>query len=256
MSGRGTIPREVACIGLDLAWSDRRETGLALLHLDRKTKRVKLRETCCLQTDEEILLWIGKRQRPTTVIAIDAPIIAPNPAGTSRPCDRALTRAFGRYHAGTYPAHREKCRRPIRFRRKLQRLGYNPDPVRAPGRRGRWQLEVYPHPAQIVLFNLRRILKYKKGKVNARRVGLRQLATRIKRTLRLRVPTLFPSERLNQLCVVEGSLRGRPLKRKEDQLDAVVCAYVGAYYWFWGPARCRVWGDVGRGYIVCPRVGV
>ena len=242
----------IACIGVDLAWSGRNPSGLALLGLDQRG-RLRLVETARLETDAEIVRWIEARRARTTVLAIDAPLIAPNPGGTGRPCDGQLTSAFGRYHAGTYPANAPKCVRPVALRKKLARLGYDPDPVRVPRRRGLWQIEVYPHPAQVVLFGLKRILKYKKGTPAERRRGLRQLATRIRRDLARKRPQLTANGELRQLLAPRGVLRGGALKDWEDRLDAVVCGYIAAYYWWWGEKRCRVFGDDWRrGYIVTP----
>jgi hypothetical protein len=42
------------------------------------------------------------------------------------------------------------------------------------------------------------------------------------------------------------------LSRAEDEIDAFVCAYIAAYYWTHGTARCRVVGDLASGYIVTP----
>jgi predicted RNase H-like nuclease len=42
------------------------------------------------------------------------------------------------------------------------------------------------------------------------------------------------------------------LKELEDELDAIVCAYVGAHWWYWGHARNTAFGDAGNGYIVVP----
>ena len=242
----------VACIGIDLAWSERNPSGLALLHFDPRRGSIELLETCCLQKDNEILHWVQDRRRSVTVLGIDAPLIAPNPAGTSRAGDRQLTRAFGRFHAGTYPANRSKCVRPIHLRKKLERLGFNPNPTAAPRQAGSWQLEVFPHPAQVVLFKLPRILKYKKGPAAARRAGLEQLAAHIQRDLPRLRPRLVLNSALRQLCRLPSFLRGRALKDREDQLDALVCGYVAAYYWRWGGQRCQVFGDVRKGYIVCP----
>jgi len=237
------IPDKVVCIGIDLAWSDRNASGLAVLYLYPSSECMELLETGILQTDEEILAWVEQHRQLTTVVGIDAPIIAPNPRGTGRPCDREVTRVFGRYHAGTYPANREKCCRPIRLRRKLQRLGFNPDPELLPRKPGCWQLEVFPHPAQIVLFNLPRILKYKKGRVVERRAGLASLAARIRHDLAHLTPQLLSHHLLRQICAVNSLLRGHALKQQEDQLDALLCAYIAGYFWFWGRQRCCIFGN-------------
>ncbi|MFQ5816690.1 MAG: DUF429 domain-containing protein [Terriglobia bacterium] len=254
MSWPTTAPHEVVCIGIDLAWSYRNATGLAALHLYPASARMEFVESRMVQTNEEILAWVERHRQATTVVGIDAPIIAPNPAGIGRPCDGEVTSAFGRYHAGTYPANREKCRRPIKLRRQLRHRGFNPDPESAPRQRGCWQVEVFPHPAQIVLFNLPRILKYKKGRVEQRRKGLKQLAAHIRRDLTRLRPRLRSSDSLQQLCAVNSSLRGQALKHREDQLDALLCAYIAGHFWFWGDKRWRIFGNVRSGCIVCPEI--
>jgi predicted RNase H-like nuclease len=45
---------------------------------------------------------------------------------------------------------------------------------------------------------------------------------------------------------------GLALTALEDQLDALVCAYLGAYWWYWGAARNKVLGSAPDGYMVVP----
>jgi predicted RNase H-like nuclease len=49
-----------------------------------------------------------------------------------------------------------------------------------------------------------------------------------------------------------ATLRGRRLKDYEDQIDAVLCAYVALYAFRWGAARCRTFGTIEEGYIFTP----
>jgi len=44
------------------------------------------------------------------------------------------------------------------------------------------------------------------------------------------------------------------LKALEDQLDALLCAYIGAHWWYWGIERNLVLGDRTTGYIVIPQL--
>jgi len=242
----------VACVGIDLAWSERNLSGLALLELDAKKAQLELRETACLQSNKEIATWVKERCRQVTIVAVDAPIIAPNALGTGRPCDRELSSAFWRFHAGAYPANNVKCARPIGLRRRLEQLGFDVDPTKGPGRIGKWLIEVYPHPAQVVFFSLSRIVKYKKGTVAEKQRGQQQLADYIAKLLPRRNPRLIVNKVLKSLCIVQ-SLRGQALKGREDQLDAVICGYSAAYYWVWGKSRNRIFGHNWRtGYIVSP----
>jgi pyridoxamine 5'-phosphate oxidase len=43
------------------------------------------------------------------------------------------------------------------------------------------------------------------------------------------------------------------LKAVEDQLDALLCAYVAAHWWYWGRERNDVLGNSRTGYIVVPQ---
>ncbi|MDJ0746725.1 MAG: hypothetical protein QNJ32_25665 [Xenococcaceae cyanobacterium MO_167.B27] len=44
------------------------------------------------------------------------------------------------------------------------------------------------------------------------------------------------------------------LKAVEDKLDSLICAYVAAYWWYWGEARNLVLGNENTGYIIVPKV--
>ncbi|MEM7311214.1 MAG: DUF429 domain-containing protein [Planctomycetota bacterium] len=233
-------------IGLDLAWSSRNPTGAVLL-APTSGGGFEVREHTRLGGDDELVPWVLERAGAgPAVVAVDAPLVAPNPPGTSRPVDREVTRLFARQHAGAYPGNRERCARPVELAARFCRRGWSVDPsVR--GARRRVLLEVYPHAAGVRLFGLERIVKYKKGPVEERRVGL----ARFQRLLHERLPRLdppvrpFPRERV-------AELRGRALKDLEDRLDAVVCAAMAARFAH-APERCEVLGDVATGYVVVPR---
>jgi len=45
----------------------------------------------------------------------------------------------------------------------------------------------------------------------------------------------------------------RELKAVEDQIDAVLAAYIAAHWWYWGLERNEVLGNARTGYIVVPR---
>ena len=97
--------------------------------------------------------------------------------------------------------------------------------------RARRAIEVYPHPATIALFRLGRTLKYthKAGR------PLSQLRAELLRLVRL-LEGLADSPgplRLDAhagwkalVVEIESASRKSDLRRAEDQVDAVVCAYV------------------------------
>lgn len=238
-------------IGIDLAWGNRNPTGLAdlvsesggcrLVRSDRRT------------TDEEILDWVEACGGEDVWLGIDAPIIARNPPGTSRPADKMVSARFSRYHAGVYPANRERCERPIRLCRKLRRRGFSSNPF-LPGRRGRRQLEIFPHLVQVAFFERPRIIKYKKGPVPVRQAGLREFQAAIETHLTRQDPPLLPSPELTRLLHQDPrTLRGSALKSLEDRLDAVLCAYMAFYFRTWKKTRCEIIGDHAQGYIIAFR---
>ena len=243
-------------IGIDLAWGERNLTGFAVLEWSNKKRGVRLTNSSLVHTDEDIRHAVKRAAGETDcLLAIDAPIIAPNEGGTMRACDREVTRDFGRYHAGTYPANRERCARPIRLRKVLERDGYSPDPHLPSSGPCRRQLEIFPHPAHVVLFRRERIIKYKKGSVSEKRAGLNELVENIRHHLCHEDPPLLGSLALAELLDTDVTeLRGRALKGFEDRVDALLCAFMAAYYWQWRDERCRVYGDVNAGYIICPKL--
>jgi len=113
-------------------------------------------------------------------------------------------------------------------------------------------LEVYPHPALLELFALPSILRYKKGNVATRRSGQRELQKMLSELSRFSPPLECTPKLSEFLATDTNSLRGAALKSNEDALDAILCAYIAYYYWFWGFARTRLFGDEKSGYILVP----
>ena len=242
-------------IGIDLAWGNRNPTGLA--HLVSEGAGCRLVRSDWRTTDEEILEWVEAYGGEDVWLGIDAPIIAKNPPGTSRPVDKEVSKRFGRFHAGVYPANLERCERPVRLCRKLRCRGFSSNP-RLPSRGGRRQLEVFPHLVQVAFFQREQhIIKYKKGPVSARQAGLSEFQTAIGTYLTQDSPRqdsrLIPSLALSRLLDKDPvALRGAALKSLEDRLDALLCAYTAFYFHTWGE-RCEIIGDHAQGYIIAFR---
>jgi predicted RNase H-like nuclease len=233
-------------LGIDLGWSsgasglcclEWSDTSLILLDLNRQ------------QTTTDILNWVDKWAPPTqpALIAVDAPTLIPNLTGTRLP-DKLTHKHFRQYHAGCYPANlgRPFAQHTVEFGLSLEARGFAHAAAIAPQKLGRYQIEVYPHPAIVHLFGLNRILKYKKGKLAERRLELMRLRKYILDIL----PNLEPSLKLADLPEIPTT--GVALKAVEDQLDSLICAYIGAHWWYWGIERNWVLGDVSTGYIVVP----
>ena len=239
-------------IGIDLGWYSQpsgltclqwQDEQLSLLTLDRKL------------SVEEILAWCDDLISVTepTLIAVDAPTLIPNETGMRVP-DKLTHKYFGRYHAGCYPANRKRpfAQRTVDFGLSLEARGFDHAPTIVPQQVGRYQIEVYPHAAMVQLFQLERILKYKKGRIAQRKVELKKLQQYILDILPQLTPALNLDNFLSAIAQPLDALTGTALKAIEDQLDSLICAYIGAYWWYWGETRNQVLGDRATGYIIVP----
>ena len=136
----------------------------------RGVRLVELSEN--LFTRSAVAEFILDRAGENSVAAIDASLIVKNDTG-QRPCETLIGREFGRFGASCHSTNRN---RPywdggVRLVSQLTQAGFSHGlPLeRTRVRRGRWLIEVYPHPAMIRLFRLDRIVRYKKGPVRERR---------------------------------------------------------------------------------------
>ena len=255
-------------LGIDLGW---RSQPSGLCCLTWTNEQLELLDLDRKETIEDVLNWVDTWVKPgePAMIAVDAPTIIPNATGMRVP-DKLTHKHFGRYHAGCYPANLSLpfAQRTVSFGLELEARGFTHAPTITPQQPGRYQIEVFPHPATIHLFNLNRILKYKKGKLAERQIELTKLhqyITNILPTLQpplrpLRPPRVFREAQPHQKLALSGSFppisppptTGATLKALEDRLDSLICAYVGAHWWYWGLDRNWVLGDRTTGYIVVP----
>jgi predicted RNase H-like nuclease len=239
-------------LGLDLAWSEKNPSGLAAL--DENGRLIAL----CAErrSDEDVLAWIRSYLAPCGAIAIDMPTIVVNPAG-QRDCEQALRADFYQHHAGPYPANTRL--RPFtgggRAHRLLEELVKDDRVVHtgkvAPHDARTVAFETFPHPATVELFGLNRIIPYKKkGRpwpgvlaawscYRAFLAGLENADPPLLIGPEIDFPPTVPQDRY---------------KRRDDEIDAVLCAYVASYVWRHGTdsAKVRVYGDMATGHIVIP----
>lgn len=240
LSSDGKTPRFV---GVDLGWYGK-PSGVACAEWDRGVLRLIAATRMEASGLERMVL--GLAGKGTAVIGVDAPLIVGNATGM-READRLAHSCYGRYHAGCYPANLGLpfASRTTAFSRMLARAGFRHATAVPPRAAVRVQAEVFPHAGIVQLLGLDQIVKYKKGRVAERRAGLERL-----RSLVHEFGTLEPALEAD-LPVVEGN--GAQLKHVEDRLDAVICAYLAAWWWYWGLERNEVLGDARNGYIVVPK---
>lgn len=238
-------------IGVDLGWSS---GASGLCCLDWRNERLEILDLTTVLEIEDILTWIDYWISPDAqgIIAVDAPTIINNQTGMRLP-DKLTHKYFGRYHAGCYPANLGLAfaSRTTGFSNSLLSRNFHHAPTIEPQKLGRYQIEVFPHPATINLFGLERIIKYKKGKISDRRKELNKLRDYITDIVPKLEPALSQTS-LKQIPVITEKPTGKKLKAIEDQLDSLLCAYVAAHWWYWGKAKNIVLGDLDTGFIVIP----
>jgi len=241
---RGPCEDEVVLIiGIDLAWGDKKPDGVCIIEGTRSSARVT--GYAYPKGDDALLdlLSSATERHRNSFITIDAPILCPNVTGT-RPVDRLTHTLFHREHAACHPANLTKCPRPVRIREKLEAIGFTTG--WDPGRGRKVVSEVYPHPAMVRLFELPRIIKYKKGPVGWRRKEFARLQRLIKRTVRTRFPFLELDTTSRQL------LHAQWKKPVEDLTDALFCAMIGLWHWHHRGKRSQIIGTLKTGFILLP----
>jgi predicted RNase H-like nuclease len=237
--------------GVDLAWAGRNPTGVAVLDVSGSLVHVG-----AARDDADVLAMLRPYTRGDCLVGFDAPLVVINPTG-QRPAETALNRDFRRFEAGTHPCNtgRPEFADGTRAARLAGALNLDLDPRSPATRRA---IEVYPHAATVALFRLPRTLKYKakpgrgldqlKSELLLLMDGLEMLAQAREDGVPLRVDGRQWAELRRQVVTAQ---RKSDLRRAEDPVDAIVCAYV-ALYAERCPASITIYGDVATGCIVTP----
>jgi len=230
-------------VGVDLAWGQRSPTGVAVLDECGRLHRVGV-----AGDDADVLAQIAPYVTGDGMVAFDAPLVVTNPTGNRR-CEAELNRDFRRFDAGTHPANTSLAwfADGGRGARLCAALDLDLDP-RSPS--ARTAIEVYPHAASVVLFGLTKTLKYKQKQGR----DLAQLRSELLRLMDFIEEhtglTLGPDWAVLRETV-DRATRKADLRRAEDPVDAVLCAYL-ARYAVTRPGDVTIYGDVETGCIVTP----
>lgn len=228
-------------VGIDLAWGDRARTGLAVVDTAGR-----LVASGSGRTDDEIDAWLGTYAGAPRVVAVDAPLIVPNETGM-RECERLVGVAYGRYGASCHASNRSRAyMNPPRAELLAERHGWEVDPASS----GRPVcVEVYPHAALVGLLGLEWVVRYKKGRIEGRRSELIRLLDLMETWHILALETNVRWQEIRG--VVSRSARPVDLDSVENEVDAVVCAYL-AWLFDNDPGTLMAFGDIETGYIVAP----
>lgn len=247
-------------IGIDLAWQSAKNHSAIAVARGGAGGAVLVDHSEGITSTAGVADYVLSHATANTVVAIDAPLVIANERG-QRPAEQAISTRFSSRHAGAYSTSLRLYPNAgsVQLARLLDQKGFVQvaDPGQAKYRPGCWFFEVYPHPAQVVLFNLARIIKYKKGRVANRRTELARLRDYLLNVLSTAAPSLTPGERGAELLRrdVDAS-KGRSLKQYEDLLDSYFCAYLALFLWHWGAERNEVFGNLETGYIIVPSVSL
>jgi len=235
--------------GVDLAWAGRNPSGVAVVDTDGQLVHVS-----AVGDDAMVLAALSPYVQGACLVALDAPLVVVNRTG-QRPAEAALNRDFRRFEAGAHPANTAKPEFADvpRGARLARALGLDMDPRSSAARRA---IEVYPHPATVVLFRMARTLKYKAKpgrSLDQLRAELLLLMDGIEQLAHAAVPLRVAghADWVELRRRVVAAQRKSDLRRAEDPVDAVVCAYV-ALYAQRCPAGVTIYGDFTTGYIVTP----
>lgn len=269
-----------AVLGIDAAWSENQPSGVALisknelgtwryvavapsyasfleltpgnLNVDWEQRPVGgLPEPGRLLDKARELL----KDAPVTVVAVDIPVANYLIVGR-RPCDDEISRTFGALGCGT---HSPTANRPgaisATLMDGLNHCGYplvGCAGVRSDNEQsGRATIEVYPHPALVRLLKLQYRFPYKVQK-STRLWPKTPLADRVA-NLCASFHTLYGGLAAQIIGTPQGCVPVRvagrklaSLKRYEDALDALVCAWVGACHLdnraeCYGDANAAIW---------------
>jgi predicted RNase H-like nuclease len=239
--------------GFDSAWGGRQRGAICNLAGETTDGRLTLR----VREQPESVNWAqavalaraSYVDDPNHVMSIDQGLVVPNATGM-RPVERLLASALmGAFGCGAHASNhgRASCYGPRAgiwdFIETLEQRGYRHEPLEVAGRpEGRFFFECYPHPALIGLFNLDRTLPYKVTRGTA--AGWQQLLGHLRSLEETDLPILNVKDHVP----VELAWT----KPNEDQLDALIAAYIAAYFWWFGTARSIVLGSLTEGYIVTP----
>lgn len=251
-------------VGIDIAWSERNPSGIAVID----PSGTLIRASGNLRSNDEMFEFAGLGPGDDAVIAIDAPLIVKNIA-KQRPVEHHLTEIFGPYDAGPYPANLsnpafQPTSRIQQLVRSLENWGFMNQPTVQKQQAQRVFLEVFPSPAQVILFPCIthnghthcRPLRYKhKPDRSWLDVQCEWDFYRARlRSLQAKEPALkFSPEVSAALSIDVSELTGVRYKVLDDLLDGIFCAYLAYYFWYWGEERRWIIGDMNDGYVALPR---
>ncbi len=243
-------------IGLDLAWTAHRESGICWFEGETPADLRCTRLEAAVCDTESLAEEVAAVEGPV-VVAIDAPLLYT----PQRWAEREIARRFGRYKASAHSAHaavRRGYTAGVDLGKALQRRGLtlDPEPLLNGQPPRRTAVEVYPHTIHVRLFGLAERLPYKPRphrSVAFRQGVMQQYQAHLRALIEREAPGVLGHGDVRRVLAPQtaASARGAALKRLDDTLDGLTCALAAWLLWR-QPDAWETIGDL-NGYIVAPR---
>ncbi len=257
-----------AVLGIDAAWTDHQPSGVALVRKDKKVwvcvAVAPSYETFLRLADGETVNWDAPTQgsepvpsdllqaarklldgSDMKVVAVDMPVSNVVIRGRRAADNRISEEYGGKKKCGT---HSPRPSRPGKISTAVSigfgKLGFHIATERTPAGTESRLVEVYPHPALLSLLGLEVRFMYKVSKSSrywpGRSQGDRiQLIADNLNQIRSALGVHF-SDLSHHFPIVPKPQHFTDLKRYEDSLDALVCAWTGIEYL---AGRAKAFGD-------------
>jgi predicted RNase H-like nuclease len=255
-------------IGVDLAWGDRRETGVVALDPDGTVVDAGWTRGVGETSD-----WIDRYAVDDTMLMIDAPLVVANDSG-QRVCEREVGQRYGKAWVSANSTNRASAHRAgIQLRERLEAAGWTYDAgADGPPATGRIVSECYPYATIVGAKELGYDEKRPAYKRRPRAIDPKEWPTKralacdalIHKIVGLRAaatPMDISTHSVSRELIDERSpLASTAYKHREDLVDACLAAWTAALWVSAGFRRCQVLGvddelvdeDGRRGTIIAP----
>ncbi|WP_322797135.1 DUF429 domain-containing protein [Tepidiforma sp.] len=238
---------ESCFVGIDLSWTARRPSGLAVIEHTPSGWRLSTRsETVAAWDLANWLSSLGER----VVVGVDAPLVV----GPDRTAEAEMAGALGgrgvrAFAAGTAFLERHNFVAGPELARALAAAGWTLGPPPGDDAAGRFAFETFPRGLAVTLLGFERPPEYKRGPLVQRGGELARLRDALADRLE---QAAIPGDLPELPGAAEGSCPlGRALKDAEDRLDAALCA-LAAFTARAGVDRADRFGAPEAGEIVLP----
>jgi len=208
-------------IGVDLAWTRKNITGIALMN-----EKLEIIKHAVVMTDSQILRLCENTHADRKIVCIDAPLVFPEDAYAIRGCENQI-----RMHGirilpvqRNFFMRRFGCLRGMELRQKLENRGF----VLSTAQVRNQIIEVYPHATWKIV--LGKVPKYKNTGSAKKAVAMETLLSKLRA--------------LNIKCIEHMDVHSA---ETPHLLDAIMCAYAGILH---VQGKTRVVGDEKTGFIV------